>query len=48
MEMKPTDRLLLILARQAWVGKVAPQGEISIPLEYTVEWPTGEEIEISG
>ncbi|CAN0080877.1 unnamed protein product [Pylaiella littoralis] len=32
----------------AWIGKVAPQGEISIPLEYTVEWPTGQEIAILG
>eukprot|EP00903_Cladosiphon_okamuranus_P006879 g6699.t1 len=30
----------------AWVGKIAPQGEISVPLEYTVEWPSGKEIEI--
>ncbi|CAN0444916.1 unnamed protein product [Pylaiella littoralis] len=32
----------------AWVGKIAPQDEISIPLEYTVEWPTGKEIEMRG
>eukprot|EP00903_Cladosiphon_okamuranus_P006878 g6698.t2 len=32
----------------AWVGKIAPQGEISIPLEYTVEWPTGKDIQFSG
>ncbi|CAN0195768.1 unnamed protein product [Ectocarpus sp. 6 AP-2014] len=31
----------------AWVGKIAPQGEISVPLEYTVEWPTGKQIEFS-
>lgn len=31
---------------QAWVGKIAPQGELSIPLEYVMEWPTGKEIEI--
>eukprot|EP00904_Undaria_pinnatifida_P004389 jgi/Undpi1/13951/HiC_scaffold_9.g03602.m1 len=30
----------------AWVGKIAPQGELSIPLEYVMEWPTGKEIEI--
>ncbi|CAM9465106.1 unnamed protein product [Scytosiphon promiscuus] len=30
----------------AWVGKIAPQSEISIPLEYTMEWPSGKEIEI--
>eukprot|EP00752_Nemacystus_decipiens_P006822 g6124.t1 len=32
----------------AWVGKIAPQGEISIPLEYTVEWPNGKEVEFFG
>ncbi|CBN77790.1 conserved unknown protein [Ectocarpus siliculosus] len=28
----------------AWVLKVAPQDDISIPLEYTVEWPIGKEV----
>ncbi|CAN0195385.1 unnamed protein product [Ectocarpus sp. 6 AP-2014] len=28
----------------AWVLKVAPQDDISIPLEYTVEWPIGNEV----
>ncbi|CAM9132840.1 unnamed protein product [Ectocarpus fasciculatus] len=28
----------------AWVVKVAPQDDISIPLEYTVEWPIGKEV----
>ncbi|CAN0120550.1 unnamed protein product [Scytosiphon promiscuus] len=31
----------------AWVGKIVPQGEISIPLEFTLEWPSDKEIEIS-
>ncbi|CAM9643751.1 unnamed protein product [Ectocarpus fasciculatus] len=30
----------------AWVGKIAPQGEVSVPLEYTVEWPFEKEIEM--
>ena len=30
---------------QAWVVKVAPQGEIQIPLEYTVEWPMDKEVD---
>ncbi|CBN77798.1 conserved unknown protein [Ectocarpus siliculosus] len=29
----------------AWVGKIAPQGGVSIPLKYTVEWPFEKEIE---
>ncbi|CAN0311263.1 unnamed protein product, partial [Ectocarpus sp. 8 AP-2014] len=28
----------------AWVLKIAPQDDISIPLEYTVEWPIGKEV----
>lgn len=34
------------LGMQAWVGRIAPQGELSIPLEYVMEWPTGKEIEV--
>ncbi|CAM9390615.1 unnamed protein product [Ectocarpus sp. 8 AP-2014] len=30
----------------AWVGKIAPQGGVSLPLEYTVEWPFEKEIEM--
>ncbi|CAM9353479.1 unnamed protein product [Ectocarpus fasciculatus] len=30
----------------AWVGKIAPQGGVSVPLEYTVEWPFEKEIEM--
>ncbi|CAN0048331.1 unnamed protein product [Ectocarpus sp. 12 AP-2014] len=30
----------------AWVGKIAPQGGISAPLTYTVEWPFEKEIEM--
>ena len=30
---------------QAWIVKIAPQGEIQIPLEYTVEWPMGKEVD---
>ncbi|CAN0334962.1 unnamed protein product, partial [Ectocarpus sp. 12 AP-2014] len=31
----------------AWVGKIAPQGGVSVPLEYTVEWPFEKEIDMS-
>lgn len=31
---------------QAWVGKIAPQGGVSVPLTYTVEWPFEKEIEM--
>lgn len=30
---------------QVWIVKIAPQGEIQIPLEYTVEWPMDKEVE---
>ncbi|CAM9377083.1 unnamed protein product [Ectocarpus sp. 6 AP-2014] len=30
----------------AWVGKIAPQGGVSVPLTYTVEWPFEKEIEM--
>lgn len=33
---------------QAWVVTVAPQGDIQIPLEYTVEWPLGKEVQFNG
>ncbi|CAM9996289.1 unnamed protein product [Ascophyllum nodosum] len=31
-----------------WVGKIPPQSEIKIPLEYNVEWPIDKEIEVFG
>lgn len=29
---------------QAWMVKIAPTDDISIPLEYTVEWPIDKEV----
>lgn len=34
------------MAIQAWVGKIAPQSELSIPFKYATEWPIDKEIEI--
>ncbi|CAM9377234.1 unnamed protein product [Ectocarpus sp. 6 AP-2014] len=31
----------------AWVGKIAPRGGVSVPLEYTLEWPFEKEIDMS-
>ena len=32
---------------KAWVVTIAPQEEIQIPFEYTVEWPVGKEIQFT-
>lgn len=40
-------RVYSVNGEQAWVANILPQGEIQIPLEYTVEWPLDKEIAIS-
>lgn len=42
----PGARVTASLEIQAWVGTVAPQGELSIPFEYVTEWPVEKETEI--
>ena len=44
--MTITSEVHLPFFKQAWVVKIDSEDEIKVPLEYTVEWPMGKDIDV--